>query len=69
MQVDLADVLSSWGRAHGYETQASIARALGMSQPTLSQKLKGERTWSIHDLHRLSVLLGTPMDILYHFVA
>lgn len=67
--IELADVLSRWGRAHGYNTQEAIARALGMKQPTLSRKLRGKLDWTVTELHDMAQLLGCSMDVLYLLIA
>lgn len=67
--IELRQVLAAWGRDNGCETQAAIARALNMSQPSLSQRLNGERSWTIDELHEIATLLGAPMDVVYWLVS
>lgn len=43
-------------------TQKTLAAALGITQPTLSRKLTGIRTWSLDDLDRL-IQLGVPIGL------
>lgn len=63
--IELRDVLGRFGRANGLETQAAIARRLGMSAASLSQKLKGERSFTCDELHEMAGMLGTSMDVVY----
>nr|DAS52036.1 MAG TPA: helix-turn-helix domain protein [Caudoviricetes sp.] len=43
-------------------TQKTLAAALGITQPTLSRKLTGIRTWSLDDLDQL-IQLGVPIGL------
>lgn len=43
-------------------TQKTLAAALGVTQPTLSRKLTGIRTWSLDDLDQL-IQLGVPIGL------
>lgn len=43
-------------------TQKRLAAALGITQPTLSRKLTGIRTWSLDDLDHL-IQLGVPIGL------
>lgn len=42
-------------------TQKTLAAALGITQPTLSRKLTGIRTWSLDELDQL-VQIGVPVS-------
>ncbi|WP_130798097.1 helix-turn-helix domain-containing protein [Streptomyces otsuchiensis] len=50
-------------RATG-ERQRDLATALGMAQPTLSQRLSGDRPWTLADLDGLSAHYGVPVPDL-----
>ena len=43
-------------------TQQTLAAALGITQPTLSRKLTGIRTWSLDDLDQL-IQIGVPIGL------
>ncbi len=43
-------------------TQKTLAAALGITQPTLSRKLTGIRTWSLDDLDQL-IKIGVPIGL------
>nr|DAD92152.1 MAG TPA: helix-turn-helix domain protein [Siphoviridae sp. ctFmt20] len=43
-------------------TQKTLAAVLGITQPTLSRKLTGIRTWSLDDLDQL-IQLGVPIGL------
>lgn len=43
-------------------TQKTLAAALGITQPTLSRKLTGIRTWSLDDLDQL-IQIGVPIGL------
>ena len=43
-------------------TQKTLAAALEIAQPTLSRKLTGIRTWSLHDLDQL-IQIGVPIGL------
>lgn len=43
-------------------TQKTLAAALGTTQPTLSRKITGIRTWSLDDLDQL-IQIGVPIGL------
>lgn len=43
-------------------TQKTLASSLGITQPTLSRKLTGIRTWSLDDLDQL-IQIGVPIGL------
>lgn len=43
-------------------TQQTLAAALGITQPTLSRKITGIRTWSLDDLDQL-IQIGVPIGL------
>ena len=43
-------------------TQKTFAAALGITQPTLSRKLTGIRTWSLDELDQL-IQIGVPIGL------
>lgn len=43
-------------------TQKTLAAALGITQPTLSRKLTGIRTWSLDELDQL-IQIGVPIGL------
>ena len=43
-------------------TQKTLAAALGITQPTLSRKLTGIRTWSLDELDQL-IQIGVPISL------
>jgi transcriptional regulator with XRE-family HTH domain len=45
-------------------TQDDLARARGIAQGTVSQKLSGQRGWTIEDIKVYADLLGTTTDFL-----
>ena len=45
--------------------QSEVAPALGITQSTLSRKIRGQRTWSVEDLLRVAGALNVdPSDLL-----
>lgn len=42
-------------------TQAQLATALGMAQPTVSQKLAGHSPWTVDELGAAAAFLGTSL--------
>ncbi|OYO16330.1 hypothetical protein CGZ94_04870 [Enemella evansiae] len=45
-------------------TQADLARALGVSRTTISQRWRGVRPWGLDDLHTVAgVLKTTPWEL------
>ena len=46
-------------------TQADLADALGVTQPTISNKINGRSPWKVHELAQAAVLLRvTPAEVL-----
>jgi transcriptional regulator with XRE-family HTH domain len=44
--------------------QESLAKALGMTQPSLSMRLRGRTRWTIQDLVIVSKTLDVPVSVL-----
>ena len=44
--------------------QAALAKALGMTQPSLSMRLRGRTRWTIQDLVIVSKTLDVPVSVL-----
>lgn len=45
-------------------TQTRIADALGITQPAVSRRMRGEVEWSISELRTLAPLVDTPLVVL-----
>lgn len=46
-------------------TQAALAEALHITQPTISRKLDGKSAWKVTELAQLAVLLDiTPWEVM-----
>lgn len=45
-------------------TQTALSRSLGMTQPALGKKLRGERKWSLDDLYAVARELGVTISEL-----
>ena len=44
--------------------QEALAKALGMTQPSLSMRLRGRTRWTIQDLVIVSMTLDVPVSVL-----
>lgn len=44
------------------ESQADLARALGVAPPAVSKKFRGRLRWSLDDLERLAEHYALPLD-------
>ena len=44
--------------------QEALAKALGMTQPSLSMRLRGRTRWTIQDLVIVSKTLDVPVSVL-----
>ena len=44
--------------------QEGLAKALGMTQPSLSMRLRGRTRWTIQDLVIVSKTLDVPVSVL-----
>ena len=44
--------------------QQALAKALGMTQPSLSMRLRGRTRWTIQDLVIVSKTLDVPVSVL-----
>ena len=44
--------------------QETLAKALGMTQPSLSMRLRGRTRWTIQDLVIVSKTLDVPVSVL-----
>ena len=44
--------------------QEALAKALGMTQPSLSMRLRGRTRWTIQDLVIVSKTLDVPISVL-----
>ena len=44
--------------------QGTLAKALGMTQPSLSMRLRGRTRWTIQDLVIVSKTLDVPVSVL-----
>ena len=44
--------------------QETLAKALGMTQPSLSMRLRGRTRWTIQDLVIVSKALDVPVSVL-----
>lgn len=44
--------------------QEALAKALGMTQPSLSMRLRGRTRWTIQDLVIVSKALDVPVSVL-----
>ena len=44
--------------------QEALAKALGMTQPSLSMRLRGRTRWTIQDLVIVSKTLNVPVSVL-----
>lgn len=44
--------------------QRTVSAALGMTQPALSRKLRGQRLWSVEELVEVAAYLGVPVTDL-----
>lgn len=50
-------------------TQASLSIAIGLSQPAISKRLRGETPFDINELARIAVFLNVPLARLTEGVA
>lgn len=46
-------------------SQTELARALGMTQPGVSRRIRGDVSWSADELIRVAATLGVPVAELY----
>ncbi len=47
------------------KTQSQLARALGITPSTITQKMQGSVAWFASDVYRISEFLNVPIDKLY----
>ena len=53
-----------------YGTQIAFAKAMELSERSISLKLTGKRTWTQNEIDKAIILLGlTELDIPYYFFA
>ena len=50
-----------------FETQGDFATAMGLSQTTITAKLKGRIDWKRAEMRKACELLGIPIDKIYEY--
>lgn len=61
--LDVSGEVRAW-MARRDVKQESLAKALGMTQPSLSMRLRGRTRWTIQDLVIVSKTLDVPVSVL-----
>ena len=61
--LDVSGEVKAW-MARRDVRQEALAKALGMTQPSLSMRLRGRTRWTIQDLVIVSKTLGVPVSVL-----
>jgi predicted XRE-type DNA-binding protein len=61
--LDVSGEVKAW-MARRDVRQEALAKALGMTQPSLSMRLRGRTRWTIQDLVIVSKTLDVPVSVL-----
>ena len=61
--LDVSGEVKAW-MARRDVKQEALAKALGMTQPSLSMRLRGRTRWTIQDLVIVSKTLDVPVSVL-----
>ena len=61
--LEVSGEVKAWMARHDVKQEA-LAKALGMTQPSLSMRLRGRTRWTIQDLVIVSKTLDVPVSVL-----